>query len=142
MERLKLKVAVYVFLIKDGKILLGRRMNCGWQDGNYGLPSGHLEPDESLVDGAIRELQEETGVIAKPEDIEFSHAMHRKMRYIDVFFKAKKWDGEPKIMEPNKCDDMQWFTLTNLPQNIVPSVKSAVEHLQKGTPFSEFEGKE
>ena len=55
MERLKLKIAVYIILIKDGKILLGRRFNTGWQDGNYGLPSGHLEPEESMMEALLRE---------------------------------------------------------------------------------------
>ncbi len=58
MEKYQIKVAVYLMLIKDGKILLGRRKNASWQDGNYGLPSGHLESGESIAGGAIREMRE------------------------------------------------------------------------------------
>lgn len=57
-ERHKLKVAVYVLLIKDDKILLARRSKTGWQDGNYTIPSGHLDPNETIATAAIRETQE------------------------------------------------------------------------------------
>jgi len=139
MERLKLKVAVYILLIKENKILLGRRFNTGWQDGNYGLPSGHLEENETMIHGLLRETKEETGVDVKSEDAKFVHVMHRKSIYVDFFFIAKHWIGEPKVMEKDKCDDMQWFPLNDLPKNIVPSVKFAIENYQKGIPFSEFQ---
>ncbi len=138
MERLKLKIAVYIILIKDGKILLGRRFNTGWQDGNYGLPSGHLEPEESMMEALLRETREETGIQLKLEDVQFVHVMHRKSIYIDFFFVSKDWMGDPQLMEKDKCDDMQWFSLDDLPENIVPSVKFAIENYTKGITFSEF----
>lgn len=138
MERLKLKVAVYLFLIKDEKILLSRRFKTGWQDGNYGLPSGHVEAGEGMVDALLRETKEETGVILKQEDVNLVHTMQRNNIYIDLFFTAKNWFGEPQIMEKEKCDDMQWFPLTNLPENMVPSVRFAIESYQKGITFSDF----
>lgn len=138
MERFKLRVAVYIFIIKENKILLGRRFNTGWQDGSYGLPSGHLEDGESLTDAVLRETKEETGIEAKAEDVKFAHVMHRKSIYIDFFFLAKQWSGEPQILEKDKCDDLQWFNLDELPENIVPSVKFAIENYQKGIEFSEF----
>jgi len=139
MERLKLKIAVYLILIKDDKVLLGRRFNTGWQDGNYGLPSGHLESGESLVEALLRETKEETDIELDSKSVALVHTMHRKERYMDLFFTTKNWKGEPKIMEKDKCDDLQWFPLKELPKNMVPSVKSALENYQKGIPFSEFQ---
>ncbi len=139
MERLKLRVAVYIILIKDDKVLLGRRYNTGWQDGNYGLPSGHLEEDETMIGALLRETKEETGVDIKSEDTKFVHVMHRKSIYIDFFFTAQGWTGDPKVMEEDKCDDMQWFPLNDLPTNIVPSVKFALKNYENGVPFSEFQ---
>lgn len=139
MERLKLRVAVYIILIKDDKVLLGRRFNTGWQDGNYGLPSGHLEENETMIGALLREAKEETGVDIKSEDTKFVHVMHRKSIYIDFFFTAQNWTGDPKVMEEDKCDDMHWFPLNDLPKNIVPSVKFALENYQKSLPFSEFQ---
>lgn len=142
MERLKLKVAVFIILIREDKILLSRRLNTGWQDGNYGLPSGHLEANETLIEAMERETEEETGIKLDPNDIRFVQTMHYKSIYIHFYFTAKSWTGEPQNMEPDKCDDLDWFPLTALPQNIVPHVKFAIENYQKGILFSEFESEE
>jgi len=91
MERFTLKVAVYVILVKEDKILLSRRFNTGWQDGNYGLPSGHLESNEMVVEAVLRETAEEIGIKLKQEDVKFVHTMHRTSNYIDLFFVAQSW---------------------------------------------------
>ena len=139
MERFKLKVAVYLLLIKEDKVLLLRRFHTGWQDGNYGLPSGHLEPNEMVIEALLRETTEEIGIKLNQEDIKFVHTMHRASNYIDLFFVAKSWIGELKNMESDKCDDLQWFSLNALPENIVPSVKFAIQNYQNGVLFSELE---
>ncbi len=139
MERLKLKIAVYCMLVREDKILLSRRFNTGWQDGNYGLPSGHLEPDELIIDAVLRETEEEIGIKLGKKNIELVHTMHRKSIYIDFYFLAKNWEGEPQNMEPDKCDDLKWFPLDALPENIVPSVKFAIQNYQKEISFSEFQ---
>lgn len=138
-ERHKLKVAVYVMLIKDDKILLARRFETGWQDGNYTIPSGHLDPNETIATAAIRETQEEVGVVLKPEEISIVHTMHRMNIYIDFFFKADTWQGEPTNIELDKCDEVIWSPINQLPENMVPSVRHAIEQYQKGISFSEFE---
>ena len=98
MERLTVRVAVYIMLIKEGTILLSRPFNTGWQDGKYTLPSGHLEPNETIIEALLRETKEETGIILTEEDVKFAHTMHRKSTYIDFYFVAKNWVGEPKNM--------------------------------------------
>ena len=137
-ERLTLKVAVYALFIKDDKILLIRRCNTGWQDGNYGLPAGHLESGETVIEALLRETLEEVGIKLKQEDVTFVHTMHRKT-YVDFFFAVTNWEGEPQNMELNKCDGLAWFPLNALPDNMVPSVKSAIQNYQKGILFSEFQ---
>ena len=37
--------------------------------------------------------------------------------YIDYYFDLKEWDGTPKIMEPNKCDELIWADIDNLPED-------------------------
>ena len=68
--------------------------------------------------------------------------MHRKSIFIDFFFTTSHWKGEPEIKELDKCDDLGWFPIENLPKNIVPSVKSAIDHYQEKISFSEFEREE
>lgn len=41
-------------------------------------------------------------------------------------------------MEKNKCDNLEWFSLDNLPKNIIPYVKQALESFQKNITYSEF----
>ena len=138
MERLKLKVAVYLILIKENKILLVRRFNTGWQDGNYSLPSGHLDPNETIIDAMVRETKEEIGIDINPADLKLVHTMHRISIYIDFYFTASVWSGEVKNTEPDKCDDVQWFPIDDLPVNIVATVKSAIKNYQQGISFSEM----
>ncbi len=138
MERHKLKIAVYLILIKEGQILLSRRCNTGWQDGNYSVPSGHVDPDETIESALCRETKEEIGIVLKTEEIKLVHVMHRMNIYIDFYFVCEKWEGELENKEPNKCDDLKWFNLDTLPENIIMSVKQAIGNYQKNVSFSEF----
>lgn len=131
----------YLFLIQDNKILLQRRFQTGFEDGNYGVPAGHLDGGETARQGGVREIREEIGIDIKPEDMTVVHVMHRKAindERIDFFMTASVYAGEITNCEPNKCDDLQFFPLDNLPRNIVEYVKVAIENYQKGISYSEY----
>lgn len=133
--------SVYAFFLKDNKILLLRRVNTGYEDGKYGLPAGHVENNESLVSGLLREVREEVGIDLNPLNVELVHVMHRWGKddiRLDFFFKVNKWDNKPKNAEPNKCDDLSWFSINNLPENIMPFVVQAVKNMQDIKIYSEF----
>jgi ADP-ribose pyrophosphatase YjhB (NUDIX family) len=139
-ERFKLIPTSHLILIKDNKILLLRRFNTGYEDGNYSVVAGHLDGNETFIQAMVREAREEAGIDIKPEDLKVVHVMHRKEpneERIDFFIMAKKWKGEPKIMESHKCDDLSWFELDNLPKNIIPYVKQAIENIRNKTFYSE-----
>lgn len=136
----KFVVAVHLFLIKDGQILLLRRFKTGYEDGNYSVPAGHVDGNEKVTQAMIREALEETGIIVQEENLRMIHTMHRKSdeERIDFFFEAAQWKGEPKIMEPDKCDELRWFPIDRLPDNMIPYVKTAIENYQTKIVFSEF----
>jgi ADP-ribose pyrophosphatase YjhB (NUDIX family) len=138
-SRFTLRSAVYLFLIKDEKILLSKRQNTGWEDGNYTLISGHLEGNESVRDAMIREAKEEAGIKVLAEDLEVVVVMHRlaNYEYVDFFLTTKKWEGEVENMEPEICEELKWFSLNNLPENMVPSMKKGLQNYQNGIFFSE-----
>lgn len=139
-ERTRLVAAAYLVLIKDDKILLLRRFNTGYEDGNYSMVAGHLDGNESFLDCTIREAKEEAGIIIERADLKVVHAMHRKVHdheRIDIFVQASKWKGEPRIMEKEKCDDISWFSLKELPDNIIPYVRQAIDFISKGVFYSE-----
>lgn len=51
---------------------------------------------------------------------------------------ADKWQGKPQIIEHDKCDDMQWFHLKNLPENTLLHIRQALESYANKVPFSEY----
>lgn len=141
-ERFKIIPAVYVLLEKDGKVLFMRRYNTGYRDGQYTLPSGHLDGGETLLDAAIRETKEELDIDLSAEDMELVHVINRPKsadhERVDFFFKAEKWSGEPRIAEPNKCDNLLWLDLSNLNKEpLVEFVEQVLELVNKKVLYSQ-----
>ncbi len=139
-DRFTLRSAVYVFFIKDKKLLLLKRKNTGWMDGKYTVPAGHLDDNESILDAAVRETKEEAGVTIKKVDLELVHVMQRKSEYnyIDFFFMVKRWTGKPYLAEEEKSDHIDWFSVDDLPANMVPNQKQGFEMYRNKQMFSLF----
>lgn len=139
-ERFKLIPTSHLILVKNNKILLSRRFNTGYEDGNYSVVAGHLDGNETFIQAMIREAKEEAGIDIKYKDLEVVHVMHRvdpDEERIDFFIKASGWKGKPKIMEPHKCDDLSWFEFNKLPDNIIPYIKQAFNCIEKKIFYSE-----
>jgi len=139
-ERNKIFAAVYLLLVQNGQVAMIRRYNTGYQDGNYTLPSGHIDAGESAIQSVIREAKEEVDVSVEVEDIELAHVIHRNSTdrvYADFYFLAKKWSGTPRNAESEKSDDLSWFDLNNLPKNIIPDVKQSIEKYSSADYYSE-----
>lgn len=139
------RVAVYGILLKDDMVLMLRRYKTGWMDGMYGLPAGHLEKGETLAEATIREIHEEAGVEVSESDLEFKHVSHRNeagnFEYMDFYYIVRKWNGEPRIAEKDKADDLRWFDLDDLPENIAPNVKMGILAVFGTKVLSEFDGR-
>ncbi len=138
-DRFKMIASGYVFFVRDGNILLSKRKNTGYMDGWFSLPAGHIEDNESIINGTIREISEEVGIKFRTIDIQLVHVMHRKSNdiRIDFFFIANQWVGEPFNSEPEKCEEFLWASLHRLPENTVPYIRTAIENWQKKIFYSE-----
>jgi ADP-ribose pyrophosphatase YjhB (NUDIX family) len=136
-ERFKLTSAVHLFFIRDGKVLLLRRFNTGYEDGNYGVVAGHLDGGEQVTAAAIREAREEVGVRVSPEAIEVVGVMHRKSddERVDFFLAVRAWLGQVVNREPHRCDQLVWFDLDDLPRNVIPYLRRALENYREGRWF-------
>ena len=139
-EYFKFISAVHLFMIHDGQILLLRRQNTGYEDGNYSVPAGHIDGEERATSAMLREAKEEAGIDISEGQLRMVHVMHRKSEQerIDFFFEATEWQGEPRIMETNKCDDLRWFSVSRLPPNTSPYVRAGIGNYRNKILFSEF----
>lgn len=140
-ERFKLIPEVYLVLMRDGDILLSRRFQTGYEDGNYSMIAGHADGQETMRDAIAREALEEGGIVVNPQELEHMLTMHRwcgDHERIAFFFKADDWKGEIRNNEPNKCDDLRWFPLNRLPDNTIPYIRNAIDCCVNGVRYIEF----
>ncbi|MBU1706255.1 NUDIX domain-containing protein [Patescibacteria group bacterium] len=131
------KVGVGVMIIKNGKVLLGKRKNAHGE-GAWCFPGGHLEFGESWKECAIRETKEEVGI--KIKNVRFATATNdlfskEDKHYITIFMLADYVSGEVKLLEPDKCEKWDWFEWKKdkLPKPLFVPQKNLL--VQKFDPF-------
>src|SRR5574339_702384 len=95
--RARFPVTVHLFFIRENQILLLRRFNTGFRDGEYSVPAGHLDGGETVIEAGVREAKEETGVDLPMENLIFSTVMHRieDNERVDFFFQMRSWMTDP-----------------------------------------------
>jgi len=137
-ERASFRVGVNAFVVRDGKLLLGQRKG-GNSDGAWGMPGGHLEDKESMLEAAARELAEETGLRASTlQFILLVNNRQRDRHYIQTGFLAEGVRGEPELKEPELCYEWRWCDLDNLPEPIFIGHQKLIELYKEGaTNFGE-----
>ena len=118
-----------MILVKDGKILVQKRKGSKLWPGYYALPAGHVDSGENQYDALVREAQEELGIELDIKNIINSYVVLRRNYfkidgkklepYIDYYFEFKKYKGTPKIMEKDKCDELIWVDINDLPEPFV-----------------------
>lgn len=113
-----IKIGCEIFLKKDNTILLGKRKNC-YGDGTWGLPGGHLEYGETLLECAKRELMEELGIEGSEfKLVAMTENINDRDHYIHTSFLVENFCGEIQNREPDKCFEWRFFNMTNLPDEV------------------------
>jgi len=136
--------ASYLIFEQDDKILLIRRFQTGYCDGQYSLVAGHVDPGETFVAAAVREAKEEAGVKISPENLQMVYLLHRDSQEkennvrADVFFVVRAWEGELQNMEPHKCDDFSWHTWEDLPVDTIPYIRFVLGEIREKKIYGEF----
>ena len=135
-----IKVGIGVMILNENKILLGHRAKNKKDTGGiyevdcWTLPGGKQEYNETFLDGAKREVKEETNLDI--DDLELFGAaddIQPDRHYITMHIIAKKYNGEPQVMEPTKEDEWKWFDLDNLPKNLYSPSKKFIESYKNKT---------
>tara|TARA_Y100000588_G_C13919785_1_gene780973 strand:- start:119 stop:538 length:420 start_codon:yes stop_codon:yes gene_type:complete len=122
----QVRVGVAVVIIRDGKILLGERIGAHGAN-TWATPGGHLEIGEEIAACAIRETLEETGLkVSEVSQLGFSNDVFNPLNkhYVTLYVVANGVEGEPEIMEPNKCLCWHWFGLDDLPEPLFLSLEN------------------
>ncbi len=146
-EHFKSLSAVFPIILQetDGstQILLHRRKNTGYQDGKWDIAaSGHVDECETAKMAVVRECKEELGIDVEIINLSFVHLSHRVSNnggrtYYDIYFVVNKYNGIPKIIEPDKCSELRWFKINNLPNEIIDIRKLAIENYKNSIQYSE-----
>lgn len=138
MEPPRPKVGIGIFLIKNGKVLLGRRKSSHGQ-GEYALPGGHLELQESFQDCVLRELAEEAGPDIKVKNIRFlcvtNLRKYQPKHYVDIGMLAEWISGKPSVMEPDKKEAWKWYSLDSLPSPLFGCTENYIESYKTSRPY-------
>ncbi len=140
MPRFTLIPEAHLLLVSEGCILLLRRQNTGYEDGNHSVVAGHVDGGETARQAMAREAEEEAGLRIAPADLQLAHVMHRRsdVERVFFFFSAARWAGEPVNREPQKCSELAWYSLQTLPANTVAYVRQAIDAVACGQTNSEF----
>ncbi len=118
----KPQVGVGIIIFKNNKVLVGKR-KASHGAGEYAFPGGHLEFGETIFETAKREVKEETDLDVNEFEffsvaVELRYIISDSKLYLNLGVKAVYNGGEPKAMEPDKCEEWKWFDLNNLPDKI------------------------
>lgn len=143
--------SVFLLLHRENRILLQRRFQTGFADGQYTFISGHIEAGESPTQAVCREAKEEAGIVVNPEDLRFLQVLYRPSlkakgdefdhaatERVDFFFTADRWEGMAEIKEPDKCDELKWFDIGDLPENLFVVVREFLRDYDQNPPYQEM----
>lgn len=123
------RVGVGVIVMKDNKVLLGKRIGSHGQN-TWSFPGGHLEMYENLEECGKREVEEETGL--KIENIKVATFTNdifemEEKHYITIFLLSDYKEGEEKVLEPEKCLEWRWYEWSDLPKPLFLPIENLIK---------------
>lgn len=116
-------VAIIIFN-NDSEVLLQKRADVSL----WGIPSGHVEPGETISNAAKREVVEETGlhieilrligIYSEPQSQVFKYPDGRVTHFVTCCFQAKIIGGKISCASPESLE-VKFFPIHRLPSNML-----------------------
>lgn len=131
-DKPKVGVGFGVMILRDGKVLLGKRHDDPEKAsslldgaGKWTMPGGKLYFGETFEQGARRETKEETGLILrKLKLIAINNDIIETAHFITAGLLCEDFEGEPQVLEPDEITEWKWFDLNEIPSPMYfPSAK-------------------
>ncbi len=123
------KSAVHMIIMNNDKLLIQKRKGTKLWSGYYALPAGHIDVGENQYVALVREAKEELNIEINPKDITNSYVVLRRNYfeidgkklepYINYYFEISKYQGVPSIVEQDKCDELIWADINDLPNPFI-----------------------
>lgn len=123
------KSAVHMIIMNNDKLLIQKRKGTKLWPGYYALPAGHIDVGENQYEALVREAKEELNIEINPKDITNSYVVLRRNYfeidgkklepYIDYYFEISEYQGVPSIVEQDKCDELIWADINDLPNPFI-----------------------
>ena len=140
MSSQKVGAGIGILILRDGKVLLGKRHDDPEKadsalhgEGTWTMPGGKLHFGESFEEGAKRELIEETGLNPKQlRVISLANEIVKDAHFVTIGLLCEEFEGEPQAMEPDEITEWKWFELNGVPENIYPPSKKVLKNYLSG----------
>jgi 8-oxo-dGTP pyrophosphatase MutT (NUDIX family) len=145
--RTLLVAAVIVHDEKAGDVLLLQRApSAKFAPGDWDLPVGKANRGEVVTATAVRELEEETGLIVDPAELKLAGIIHGAWGveapngFLTVVLVAHDWDGDPVNAEPDRRSQVAWYPVDRVPAEFVSTTRAALVNYLSGGPMVSAEG--
>ncbi len=128
-----------VIINKEGKLFLSKRGKKAQNErGKWEFPGGVVEFGETFEQAIKREIKEEFGIEIEPVDelAVFNHILKTEhQHWVGVALICKLKSGEPKILEPEKCEQIGWFDIQEIEKlNLAATAKFRLKQLREKFP--------
>ncbi len=124
------------FILNEKKELLLQLRNKAPEKEYWSIPGGKVEMFETFEDAVKREIKEEVGVEIEVGELIgiCDHIIKAEEKHwVSPSYLCRIVNGEPRIMEPTKHLDMQWFALDQLPEKLTITTQFAIQKYQELT---------
>lgn len=134
---MRIKVGIGVMLLKDNKVLLGRR-SPSYKDsfelgGTWTMPGGKMEYGETFEETAKREVFEECGIkIKEAKLISISNDKTDKAHFVTLGFLCESFEGKEEAKE-EAIIEWKWFYVNNLPSPMYFPSKNIIDNYKRKT---------